>query len=132
MNISEHAHLHNTQHVHSTICRIFSLYTLWPLASTKVRRKFLKRLNISRLGASNDTQSRTEWPFVSSRLSMLSICYTSGHTRWLRLRFEQSTHTDTQITDPKHWKSASGHILPSSITGLLKKKVLLPLYQHQY
>ena len=65
-----------TQHIHSTICRIFSLYTLWPLASTKVRRKFLKRLKISLFGASNDTQSRTEWPFVSSRLSMLSICCT--------------------------------------------------------
>jgi len=66
----------HTHNVPSTICRIFSLYTLWPLASTKVRRKFLKRLKISLLGASSDTQSRTEWPFVSSRLSMLSICCT--------------------------------------------------------
>lgn len=63
----------------STICLIFSLYTLWPLESTYVRRKFLNLFLISVLGPNIDTHSLTECPFMSSRFSILSIiCNTNS------------------------------------------------------
>ena len=61
--------------VPSTICLIFSLYTLCPLESTKVLRKFLNLFLISVFGPNIATHSLTEWPFMSSKFSILSIIW---------------------------------------------------------